>query len=79
VPSAVLGALLLGSAAAVLVLGPEGAPTVRGWLVLALAAPAVGIAALAGSARFRRAAFPAVMVLTVLIVVLLVAGGAAVS
>ena len=79
VPSAVLGALLLGAAAAVLVLGPEGAPTIRGWLVLGLAAPAVVLAALAGSARFRRAAFPAVMVLTVLIVVLLVAGGAAVT
>src|SRR5215213_4791317 len=79
VPSAVLGALLLGTAAAVLVLGPEGAPSVTGWLVLAVAAPAVVLAALAGIPRFRRAAFPAVMVLTVLIVVLLVLGGAAVG
>jgi 4-hydroxybenzoate polyprenyltransferase len=78
-PSAVIGALLLGSAAAILVLGPEGPPPASGWLVLGIAAPAVGLAALAGSARFRRAAFPAVMVLTVLIVVLLVAGGAAVA
>jgi 4-hydroxybenzoate polyprenyltransferase len=78
-PSAVIGALLLGSAAAILVLGPEGPPPATGWLVLGIAAPAVALAALAGSARFRRAAFPAVMVLTVLIVVLLVSGGAAVT
>jgi 4-hydroxybenzoate polyprenyltransferase len=77
--SAVLGAVLLGSAAGLLVLGPEGPPSVRGWLVLLVAAPAVVLAALAGSTRFRRAAFPAVLVLTVLIVVLLVLGGAAVS
>jgi 4-hydroxybenzoate polyprenyltransferase len=79
VPSAVIGALLLGTAAALLVLGPEGPPSVAGWLGLAVAAPAVVLAALAGIPRFRRAAFPAVLLLTVLIVVLLVAGGAAVG
>ncbi len=79
VPSAVVGALLLGVAVACLVLGPEGPPSVAGWLGLGLAVPAVVVAGLAGSPRFRRAAFPAVLMLTVLIVVLLVAGGAAVS
>jgi 4-hydroxybenzoate polyprenyltransferase len=77
--SAVTGALLLGSASVVLVLGPEGSPTPAGWAGLALALPAVGIAALAATARFRRAAFPAVMLLTVLDVVLLLAGGAALA
>jgi hypothetical protein len=75
----VTGALLLGSASVVLVLGPEGSPTPAGWAGLALALPAVVIAALAGTARFRRAAFPAVMLLTVLDVVLLLAGGAALA
>jgi hypothetical protein len=42
-----------------------------------LAVPAVVVAALAGSPRARRLAFPAVLLLTVLDVVLLVAGGAA--
>jgi hypothetical protein len=37
------------------------------------------VAGLAGTPRFRRAAFPAVMLLTVLDVVLLLAGGAAVT
>ena len=37
------------------------------------------VAALAGTARFRRAAFPAVLLLTVLDVVLLLAGGAALT
>jgi hypothetical protein len=41
--------------------------------------PAVVVAALAGTARFRRAAFPAVMLLTVLDVVLMLAGGAALT
>jgi hypothetical protein len=41
--------------------------------------PAVVVAALAGTRRFRRLAFPAVMLLTVLDVVLLLAGGAAVT
>jgi hypothetical protein len=41
--------------------------------------PAVVVAALAGTARFRRIAFPAVMLLTVLDVVLLLASGAGVS
>ena len=78
VPSAVIGAVLLGAAAGALVLGPDGPPSLPGWLGLGLAAPAVVVAALAGSARFRRAAFPAVLLLTVLSVVLLVVGGAAV-
>jgi 4-hydroxybenzoate polyprenyltransferase len=77
--SAVAGAVLLGAAAALLVVGPPGPPSPTGWLGLVVAAPAVVLAALAGSARFRRAAFPAVMLLTVLTVVLLLAGGAAVT
>jgi 4-hydroxybenzoate polyprenyltransferase len=75
--SAVASALLLGGASLVLILGPEGPPTAAGWAGLVLAVPAVVIAALAGTPRFRRAAFPAVMLLTVLDVALLVAGGAA--
>ena len=63
----------------VLVLGPEGPPTVAGWAGLVVAVPAVVVAALAGSARFRRLAFPAVMLLTVVDVVLLLLGGAAVT
>jgi 4-hydroxybenzoate polyprenyltransferase len=78
VPSAVVGAVLLGTAATMLVLGPDGPPSIAGWLGLVVAAPAVVVAALAGVPRFRRAAFPAVMLLTVLTVVLLLAGGAAV-
>jgi len=74
--SAVLGALLLGGASVVLVLGPSGPPTAAGWAGLALALTAVVVAALAGTARFRRVAFPAVMLLTVLDVVLLLVGGA---
>jgi 4-hydroxybenzoate polyprenyltransferase len=77
--SAVTGAGLLGAASLVLVLGPDGPPTVAGWVGLALAVPAVAAAALAGTERFRRLAFPAVMLLTVLDVVLLLAGGAAVT
>ncbi|PRY43219.1 4-hydroxybenzoate polyprenyltransferase [Geodermatophilus tzadiensis] len=77
--SAALGALLLGTASLVLVLGPAGPPAWWGWAGLALAVPAVVVAALAGTARFRRAAFPAVLLLTVLDVVLLVAGGAALT
>jgi 4-hydroxybenzoate polyprenyltransferase len=77
--SAITGALLLGCASAVLVLGPDGPPTTVGWVGLALALPAVGVAALAGTPRFRRAAFPAVLLLTVLDVVLLLAGGAALT
>ena len=76
--AAVTGAVLLGAASLVLVLGPEGPPSVTGWAGLALAAPAVVVAALAGTARFRRLAFPAVLLLAVLDVVLLLAGGAAV-
>jgi 4-hydroxybenzoate polyprenyltransferase len=75
VPSAVAGALLLGAATLLLVLGPSGAPDALGWMAVVLAVPAVVVAALAGSARWRRPAFPAVMLLTVLDVVLLVLGG----
>ncbi|TFV61837.1 ubiquinone biosynthesis protein UbiA [Geodermatophilus sp. DF01-2] len=77
--AAVIGAALLGAASLVLVLGPDGPPTVARWAGLALAVPAVAVAALAGTARFRRLAFPAIMLLTVLDVVLLLAGGAAVT
>jgi 4-hydroxybenzoate polyprenyltransferase len=77
--SAVVGALLLGCASIVLVTGPAGSPTAAGWMVLVLAVPAVGIAALAGTARFRRVAFPAILVLTVVDVALLVIGGAGVT
>ena len=75
-PSAVACALLLGAASLVLVLGPPGAPTVAGWVGLIIAVPAVVVASLAGTARFRRLAFPAVLLLTVLDVVLLLTGGA---
>jgi 4-hydroxybenzoate polyprenyltransferase len=77
--SAIAGALLLGGASLVLVVWPDGPPTAAGWVGLCLAAPAVAVAALAGTARFRRLAFPAVMLLTVLDVVLLILGGAAVT
>jgi 4-hydroxybenzoate polyprenyltransferase len=79
VPSAVAGAVLLGAATLLLVLGPPGPPGALGWLACALAAPAVVVAALAGSPRGRRLAFPAVLLLTVLDVVLLLAGGAAIT
>ena len=74
-PSAVACALLLGGASLVLVLGPPGAPTAAGWVGLAVAAPAVVVASMAGTTRFRRLAFPAVMLLTLLDVVLLLVGG----
>jgi 4-hydroxybenzoate polyprenyltransferase len=77
--SALLAALLLGGASVLLVLGPEGPPTAAGWAGLALAVPAVAVAALSGTERFRRLAFPAVMLLTVLDVVLIVLSGAAVT
>jgi 4-hydroxybenzoate polyprenyltransferase len=77
--SAAAGALLLGAASIVLVAAPAGRPTPAGWLALALALPAVVVAALAGTDRFRRLAFPAVMLLTVLDVVLLLLGGASVA
>jgi len=77
--SAVAGAALLGAASLVLVLGPDGPPTATGWAGLLVAVPAVVVAALAGTPRFRRLAFPAVLLLTVLDVVLLLAGGAAVT
>ncbi|MCZ2818958.1 UbiA family prenyltransferase [Modestobacter sp. VKM Ac-2977] len=79
VPSAVAGAVLLGGATLLLVLGPPGPPGTLGWLACALAAPAVVVAALAGSPRARRLAFPAVLLLTVLDVALLLAGGAAIT
>lgn len=79
VPSAVAGALLLGASALLLVSGPAGTPGLRGWLVCAVAVPAVVVAALAGSPRGRRLAFPAVLLLTVLDVVLLLSGGAALT
>lgn len=75
VPAAVTGALLLGAATLLLVLGPDGPPDPPGWVAVALAVPAVVLAALAGSARWRRPAFPAVLLLTVLDVALLVLGG----
>ncbi|MCZ2858275.1 UbiA family prenyltransferase [Blastococcus sp. VKM Ac-2987] len=75
--SAAAGALLLAGASLVLVLGPPGRPTTAGWAALALAAPAAVVAALSGGApRFRRLAFPAVLLLTVLDVLLLLSGGA---
>jgi 4-hydroxybenzoate polyprenyltransferase len=77
--SAVLGAVLLGAASLLLVLGPAGPPTAAGWVGLAVAVPGVLLASLAGTRRFRRAAFPAVMILTVLDVVLLIAGGASIG
>ncbi|MCZ2810637.1 UbiA family prenyltransferase [Modestobacter sp. VKM Ac-2979] len=79
VPSAIAGAVLLGGATLLLVLGPPGPPGTLGWLACALAAPAVVVAALAGSPRARRLAFPAVLLLTVLDVALLLAGGAAIT
>jgi 4-hydroxybenzoate polyprenyltransferase len=75
--SAVTGAVLLGGASLVLVLGPDGAPSAAGWAGLVLAVPAAVAAAMAGTTGFRRLAFPAVMLLTVLDVALLVEGGAA--
>ena len=77
--SAVLGAGLLGAATATLVLSPAGPPTAAAWTGLGVALPALLLAGLAGEPRFRRAAFPAVMVLTVVDVLLLLAGGATVT
>ncbi len=77
--SAATGAVLLLAASLVLVLGPDGPPTAAGWVGLAIAVPAAAVAALAGTPRGRRLAFPAVMLLTVLDVVLLLAGGAALT
>ncbi|MGY5883732.1 UbiA family prenyltransferase [Modestobacter lacusdianchii] len=79
VPSAVAGALLLGAATLLLVLGPAGAPSPAGWIACVVAAPAVVVAAMAGDPRARRLAFPAVLLLTVLDVLLLLAGGAALT
>lgn len=73
--SALLAAGLLGAASLVLVLGPAGGPSTVGWLALVVAVPALVVAGLAGTQRFRSAAFPAVMLLTVVDVVLLLVGG----
>jgi 4-hydroxybenzoate polyprenyltransferase len=78
-PSAVIAAILLGTASLVLVLGPTGPPSATGWACLAVAVPAVVIAGLAGTVRFARLAFPAVLLLVVLDVVLLLAGGASIA
>src|SRR4051795_2135789 len=72
--SALTAAVLLGAATVVLVLGPAGPPTLAEWVGLVVAVPAVLVAALAATARWRRLAFPAVMLLTVLDVVLLLLG-----
>jgi 4-hydroxybenzoate polyprenyltransferase len=78
VPSAVTCAVLLLAASLLLVVAPPGPPTAAGWGGLAVALPAAAVAALAGSPRGRRLAFPAVMLLTVLDVVLLLTSGASV-
>jgi 4-hydroxybenzoate polyprenyltransferase len=78
-PSAVTGAVLLGTATLLLVLGPAGRPGALGWVAVAVAVPAVAVASLAGGRRARRLAFPAVLLLTVLDVLLLLAGGAALT
>lgn len=75
--SAITCAVLLLAASLVLVLAPDGAPTAAGWAGLVVAVPAAVVASLAGTPRGSRLAFPAVMLLTVLDVVLLLAGGAA--
>jgi len=77
--SAVCGALLLATASLLLVLGPAGPPTTAGWVALVVAVPTAVVAGLAGTARFRRIAFPAVLLLTVTDVGLLVVGGAALA
>ena len=79
VPSAITCAVLLLGASLVLVLGPDGPPTPAGWTGLVIAVPAAVVAALAGSPRARRLAFPAVMLLTLLDVVLLLTGGTGVT
>jgi 4-hydroxybenzoate polyprenyltransferase len=77
--SAVVGAFLLGGASLVLVLAPAGRPSAAGWVALVLAVPAVAVAALAGTARFRSLAFPAVLLLTVMDVALLLLGGSSLT
>lgn len=77
--SAATCAALLLTASVLLVAAPDGPPTVAGWAVLAVAVPAAAVAALAGTPRARRLAFPAVMLLTVVDVALLLAGGAGVT
>jgi 4-hydroxybenzoate polyprenyltransferase len=74
-----VGAFLLGGASLVLVLAPAGRPSAAGWVALVLAVPAVAVAALAGTARFRSLAFPAVLLLTVMDVALLLLGGSSLT
>jgi 4-hydroxybenzoate polyprenyltransferase len=78
-PSAIACAVLLLGASLALVLGPDGPPAAAGWTALVIAVPAAVAAALAGTSHARRLAFPAVMLLTVLDVVLLLASGAGVG
>ena len=77
-PAAATGAVLLLAATAVLAFGRPGPPGLVGWLALALAVPAAGLAAAAGLGRseFHRAAFGGVVVLAVVDTGLLVLGGA---
>jgi 4-hydroxybenzoate polyprenyltransferase len=77
--SAAIAAVVLGAASLLLVLGPAGPPTATGWACLVVAVPAVVAAGLAGTARFRRLGFPALLLLVVLDVVLLLAGGATIA
>lgn len=77
--SAATAAVLLLAAALLLVVAPEGPPAATGWTGLVIAVPAAATAALAGTPRGRRLAFPAVMVLSVLTVVLLLIGGSRVT
>ena len=78
--SAVAGAVLLGTASLLLVLGPAG-PAERARLGGAACSPPPPSSSppWPAAARARRLAFPAVMLLTVLDVVLLLAGGAALT
>ena len=77
-PAASTGAMLLLAATAVLAFGRPGPPGAIGWVALALAIPAAGVAALAGTGRpnLRRPAFAAVVILAILDTGLLVLGGA---
>lgn len=78
-PAAATGAVLLLAATIVLAFGRAGPPGVVGWLAIALAVPAAGVAAVAGLGRpeLRRPAFGGVVVLAILDTGLLVLGGTA--